>query len=202
MHSIRNSRAAGPAFLFAPSRKEMLFPPTFVKKSMIPRTELVAAEFYQGYIQNVKEDDFRKALEKNTRQFRKFLKKIPGKKIGHAYAEGKWTIQEMLQHIIDAERVFAYRALRFARKDSVALPGFDERQWTANSNAASRSWEDLIEEFRAVRKSTELFFDSLNDDQLKFTGTASGNPVNALALGFIIPGHVIHHMRIIKERYL
>jgi len=169
---------------------------------MTPRTELVAAEFYQGYIRNVKEDDFRKALEKNTRQFRKFLKKIPAKKYGYSYAEEKWTILEMLQHIIDAERVFAYRALRFARKDTVALPGFDESAWAVNSNAASRSWDDLEEEFRALRKSTELLFGSLNDEQLKFTGTASGSPINALALGFIIPGHVIHHMRIIKERYL
>jgi len=80
--------------------------------------------------------------------------------------------------------------------------GFDESAWAVNSNAASRSWDDLEEEFRALRKSTELLFGSLNDEQLKFTGTASGSPINALALGFIIPGHVIHHMRIIKERYL
>ncbi|HMH21291.1 MAG TPA: DinB family protein [Puia sp.] len=169
---------------------------------MTPRTELVAAEFYQKYIQHVKEDDFRKALEKNTRQFRKFLKKIPRKKIGYAYAEGKWTIQEVLQHIIDAERVFAYRALRCARMDSIAMPGFDENEWAARSGAADRSWDDLTEEFRALRRSTELLFGSLNDGQLKFTGTASGHPVNALALGFIIPGHVLHHIHIIKERYL
>jgi hypothetical protein len=169
---------------------------------MIPRTEAIAAAFYQGYIQLVKEDEVCTALKKNTRQFRKFLKKIPNKKIGYAYGEGKWTIQESLQHIIDAERVFAYRALRFARKDSVALPGFDENAWAVNSGAATRKWKDLVEEFSAVRMSTECLFDSLTDDQLKFTGTASGNPINALALGFIIPGHVAHHMRIIKERYL
>lgn len=169
---------------------------------MIPKTELIADEWYQTYLQAVKEEDIYSALEKNTRQFRKLLAKIPRKKIDYAYAEGKWTIREMLQHIIDTERVFAYRALRFARKDAVAIPGFDEKEWAVHAGATDRKWEDLVEEFRVVRKSTKWLFDSFNEDQLRFVGTASGRPTNALALGFIIPGHVAHHMRILKERYL
>jgi hypothetical protein len=169
---------------------------------MIPRTEAIAAEFYQRYMQAVQEDDIRTALKKNSRQFRKFLKKIPRKKIGYAYAEGKWTILEVLQHILDAERVFAYRALRFARKDSTPLPGFDENSFAVNSGAAGRKWKDLVEEFYRLRLSTESLFDSFTEDQLKFAGTASDHPLNALALGFIIPGHVTHHMRILKEKYL
>jgi hypothetical protein len=169
---------------------------------MLPKTEIVVADFFKPYIANVKEGDPSKNLKKNTQQFKKFLKEIPRKKIDHAYAEGKWTIREMLQHIIDAERVFAYRALRFSRKDATPLPGFDENSWAVAVKGAKRSWADLVDEFKAVRQSTEFLFDSLNDEQWKFAGQASGAPLNALALGYIIPGHVVHHMRVISEKYL
>ena len=169
---------------------------------MIPKTELIHADFYQPYLDMVKEEDIGAALKKNTRQFRKFLQKIPRKKIDHAYAEGKWTIREMMQHIIDSERVFAYRALRFSRKDPSPLAGFDEGPWAANAGGARRRWSDLLDEFRSVRKATEYLYDALSEDQLKFVGEANGRPLNAFTLGFIIPGHVAHHMRILKERYL
>jgi wobble nucleotide-excising tRNase len=169
---------------------------------MLPKTEIIVADFFKPYIANIKEGDPSKNLKKNTQQFKKFLKEIPRKKIDHSYAEGKWTIREMLQHIIDAERVFSYRALRFARKDSTPLPGFDENSWALAANAADRSWDGLVEEFRAVRQSTQTLFDSLDNEQWKFTGQSSSAPVNALALAYIIPGHVVHHMRMIKEKYL
>jgi hypothetical protein len=169
---------------------------------MVPRNEIIAAEYQHAYINGVKEDDVLKALKKNTKEFKKFLKKIPHRKIDYAYAEGKWTIREVLQHIVDAERVFSYRALRFARKDETPLPGFDENSWAANAGAAKRNWNDLVDEFKAVRKSTELLFGSFTDDQLRAAGSASGQPINVLALGFLPAGHNIHHMRIIRERYL
>ncbi|HEY4061487.1 MAG TPA: DinB family protein [Puia sp.] len=169
---------------------------------MIPKTEIILAEFYQSYLDQVKENDIHAALEKNTRQFRKLLKSIPRKKIDHAYAEGKWTIRQMLQHIIDSERVFAYRALRFSRMDPTPLAGFDEQLWAKHDGGAERSWNDLLEEFKLVRSSTRYLFDSLSDDQLRFVGEANGRPLNAFTLGFIIPGHVAHHINIIKERYL
>jgi hypothetical protein len=169
---------------------------------MIPKTEIIIAEFYQPYLDNIKEEDIGAALKKNTRQFRKLLKAIPRKKIDYAYADGKWTIREMIQHIIDSERVFAYRALRFSRHDATPLPGFEEKQWAAHDGGASRHWEDLLEEFKAVRKATEYLYSALSDDQLRFVGEANGRPLNAFTLGFIIPGHVAHHMRILKERYL
>ncbi|MDP4259717.1 MAG: DinB family protein [Bacteroidota bacterium] len=170
---------------------------------MLSKSEIVAGEFYHRYIQNIEEGDINKNLKKNTRQFKKFLKEIPRKKVDRAYAEGKWTIREILQHLIDAERVFSYRALRFARKDGTPLPGFDENTWARTAGAAGRrSWDDLQEEFRAVRKSTEALFASMNDDQLQFVGEASGTAQNALALAYLIPGHVVHHIRVIKERYL
>ena len=143
-----------------------------------------------------------KSLSKNSRQFKKFLEEVPKKKIDFAYAPGKWTIKELLQHIIDAERVFTYRALRFARKDATPLSGFDENSWAANANATVRDWKTLVGEFKAVRKSTQYLYGSFSDDQLKSAGEASGHQINVLALGFITAGHVAHHMKIIKERYL
>jgi hypothetical protein len=168
---------------------------------MVPKHEIVAAEYQHAYINLIKEDDVLKALKKNTRQFKKFLKKIPHGKIDYAYAEGKWTVREVLQHIVDAERVFAYRALRFARKDGTPLPGFDENSWVANGGGDKRKWNELIGEFKALRKSTELLFASFTDEQLRATGTASGQAVNVLALGFLPAGHAAHHIRILEERY-
>ncbi|HXB94494.1 MAG TPA: DinB family protein [Puia sp.] len=169
---------------------------------MIPRNEIIASESYQTYISLIKDNDFREAIRKNTKQFRRLLEKIPGKKIDFAYAEGKWTIRQMLQHIIDTERVFSYRALRLSRMDPTPLPSFDEKQWAAHDGGAGRKWNDLLKEFRAVRGATEYLFESLSDEQLRFTGTVSDRPLNAFTIAFIIPGHVAHHIRILEERYL
>jgi hypothetical protein len=169
---------------------------------MIPKSELIKAETYQGYLDLVQENDFRDAIDKNTRQFKKLLQTIPRKKYDYAYAEGKWTLREVLQHIIDCERVFAYRALRFGRMDATPLPSFDEVLWGAHSGGSNRRWKDLLEEFNAVRESTKYLFDSFSDDQLRFAGEANGRPLNAFTIGFLIPGHVRHHMNIIRERYL
>jgi DinB superfamily len=162
----------------------------------------VAAEFYQRYLDLVKEKNVVAALRKSTRQFKKLLDQVPAKKTNYAYAPGKWTLKEVLQHVIDTERVFAYRALCFARKDGTPLPSFDENQWAAQAQASTRKWKDLVEEFKAQRKSTELLFASFHDDQLLFLGTASGNPINTLALGLLCAGHLAHHMKLIKEKYL
>ncbi len=144
-----------------------------------------------------------KRSRKNGRQFRKVLAAIPRKKIDYAYAEGKWTIREMLQHVIDCERVFAYRALRFSRMDSTSLPGFDEQLWGAHAGGSQRRWKDLLEEFKAVRQTTEYLFDrSLSDEQLRFTGHANGRPQNAFTIGFVLSGHVAHHINLLRERYL
>jgi hypothetical protein len=169
---------------------------------MIPTSEIIKAETYQGYLNLVTEKDFRDAIRKNTRQFRRLLKSIPRKKHDHAYAQGKWTLREMLQHIVDCERVFDYRSLRLARMDATPIPGFDEQAWGAHSGGGQRRWKDLVAEFRAVRASTEYLFDSLSDEQLRFTGEANGRPLNAFTVAYLIPGHVRHHMNIIRERYL
>lgn len=169
---------------------------------MIPKTEIIKAETYQGYLDRVQENDFRDAIDKNTRQFRKLLGNIPHKRYDYAYAEGKWTLREVLQHIIDCERVFAYRALRFARMDATPLPSFDEVAWGRAMGGANRRWKDLLEEFKVVRESTKYLFESFSDEQLRFVGEANGRPLNAFTIGYLVPGHVWHHMHIIRERYL
>ena len=169
---------------------------------MISRQEVIVPEFALKYFDAAPQDDLLIALSDSTRQFRKLLKKVPKKKHDYAYSEGKWTMREVLQHIIDAERVFAFRALWFCRKDPSSLPGFDENSWAVTSNAPARKWKDLVREFFAVRTSTEMFFQTLDDEQLRSIGSANNNQINVGGLGFMCAGHVMHHIRIIRERYL
>jgi uncharacterized damage-inducible protein DinB len=169
---------------------------------MLSKKDAIAAGGFLTYIAKAPDKKVTTSIGSNTKAFKKFLKKIPAKKHHYAYAEGKWTIAELLLHMIDAERVFAYRALRLARLDATPMPGFDENQWAASANQTRRRWKNLEEEFFAVRQSTELLFEQLSEKELLFTGTASNHPVNALAMGYVIAGHVQHHMDIIKERYL
>jgi len=159
-------------------------------------------QYFHGYINQVKQDDLMTAFHKQSKKAFRFFKNIPEEKQDHAYAEGKWTLKELLQHIIDAERVFCYRALTFSRNDKNNLPGFDETAWTPESNAKERSWKDLLKEFKALRKSTEYLFGSFSDEQLERNGTSNNNQIYVLALGFITVGHCTHHIKIIKERYL
>lgn len=158
--------------------------------------------WYHGYIKMVPEDNLTAAFSNKDNNLVAFLNSIPESKHDYRYAEGKWTIKEVLQHIIDAERVFSYRALRFARKDQTPLPGFDENLFAENSKASTRKWDDLMEEFKCVRRSSEMFFNSLDEDQLEANGISSNTPIYVRALGYIIIGHPLHHQKILKERYL
>ena len=169
---------------------------------MVNRKDVTVPDFYKTYINALEENSLQEALANNTRRFRKLLKQIPHKKINFAYAEGKWTIKELLQHIIDAERVFIYRALTFARQDPAPLPGFDENNWAITAKAPKRKWNELVDEFKALRNANELFLNSLDDDQLLQTGSANNNTISVAGLAFVCAGHVAHHMRIIRERYL
>jgi hypothetical protein len=158
--------------------------------------------WYHRYIDKVAENDLAEAFTNHTSAFIDFMKNIPVDKRLYRYAEGKWSVQEVFQHVIDGERVFSYRAMCFARKESVPLPSFDENSYAAHSKADSRNWNEMLEEFSALRRSTEILFKSFDQDQLDTVGTASGNPVSVLGIGFIIVGHVAHHLSIIRERYL
>lgn len=169
---------------------------------MINREKLSIPASMQVYVNRVTEKDPAKAVSRNTKAFRKLLKNIPGKKAGYSYAPGKWTLKEMLQHIIDAERVFAFRALHIARKDANPLPGFDENSWANNSKANTRKWKDLIGEFFTVRNANEMLFSTLDDQQLQQTGVANNSQVSVATLAFVTAGHLDHHMNIILTRYL
>ncbi len=122
-------------------------------------------------------------------------------KADYAYAEGKWTLKEMLGHMIDTERVFAFRITCFARKEQQPLPGFDEDDYVLNARFAERELEDLIEEFAALRKANLYLFKSLNEDDLNKKGIASGREINVRSILFVVGGHVIHHVGVLKERY-
>lgn len=169
---------------------------------MCTKKDIVASGTFINYINKAADEHVMASIVVSTKAFKKLLKAIPPKKRKYAYAADKWTIKEMLQHIIDAERVFAYRALRIARQDATPMPGFDENNWAAAANKINRKWNDLVKEFMTVRASTELMFEHLGRQELLFTGMASNLPINALALGYIIAGHTQHHIDIIKERYL
>jgi len=158
--------------------------------------------FYHNYINQVPDDDLSEAFEKQSASLFRFLETIPFEKYDYRYVDGKWTLKELLQHIIDAERIFSYRALRFARKDPTPLSGFDENLFAANAKADERSWDKLVEELKVVRRSSELLFHSLDKEQLEAAGTSSNSPNYVLAIGYIIIGHAMHHQKIIRERYL
>lgn len=131
-----------------------------------------------------------------------FFEFIPESKLEYSYAQGKWTPKELLLHLIDVERIFSTRALFFARSEGTDLSEFDENTFAKNSNANSRSINNLIEEYRHVRNATISMFESFSGDVLKNKGKASGSILSVGAAGFITCGHEIHHIQVIEERYL
>ena len=120
----------------------------------------------------------------------------------HAFAPGKWTIKQMIQHLLDSERIFVYRLVWIARGDSRPLPGFDENMFADAAPASHRTLQDLKEEFRLLRRSTDLLIDHLTSEELERNGEASGFPVTVNALCFIIFGHNLHHVEVLKQKYL
>jgi hypothetical protein len=169
----------------------------------MPRPDLTRVpEYYHGYINKVKEDDLLTALKNSRENLISLLRSIPAEKFDYRYADGKWTVKEVVQHIIDADRVFTYRALRFARKDNTPLPGFNENLFAENAKAGKRNWNDLIDEFESLSKATVMMFASFDTEQLESAGLSNNNSVYVLALGFICAGHTNHHRQIIEERYL
>ena len=141
-------------------------------------------------------------MEVSVHEFIHFVQDIPMDKHGYRYAEGKWTIKEIIQHIIDTERIFAYRALRISRSDKTPLPGFDEIEYADNNDAENRGLQDILTELALVRQSNMMLFKSFSQEQLLRKGEASGHQVSVRALGFLITAHQKHHMKVFKERYL
>jgi uncharacterized damage-inducible protein DinB len=143
-----------------------------------------------------------KHLDDNLKSTKKFVASIPKARLQHRYAEGKWTIKEILGHLVDDERIYVYRALRFARNDSTELPGFEQDHYAQYSEANKRDIKDILDEFTLVRQSTIAFFNGLGDDALMRTGIADGKRASVRALAYHIAGHELRHINIIKERYL
>jgi uncharacterized damage-inducible protein DinB len=169
-----------------------------MRKSQISYTP----DFYRPYIESVGEERLIEVLNNNQENTQKLLFDVTEDEGNFRYAEGKWSLKEVVSHMIDVERIMSYRALCIARKDTTEFPGFDENAYVAHSNADKRRMADLAREFAMVRRATIELFRSFDDETLLHIGTANKLPMSVLLLGFIIAGHENHHINVIKERYL
>lgn len=158
-------------------------------------------EYFARYIARVEADHLSDALAFYSKPLTDFYTALPEDKAEYRYAPGKWTLKELLQHVIDTERIMSYRLLRISRGDKTPLASFDEDSYAAASNANARSFDSIKEEFVAVRKATDLLIASLSNEQLACEGIASNLPVKANAIGFIIFGHMLHHKMVIIDKY-
>jgi len=158
--------------------------------------------YFDHYIQLVKEDKVVGALHANSLLFKRVVAKVPSEKQNFSYAEGKWTVKQLLIHIIDTERILAYRALRFARKDPQQPLPFDENIYAANAEVAERSLADLLSEFESVRNATVSLYQSFSVPILLNKGQTAIGVSTVIAIGFMICGHSTHHLNILQERYL
>ena len=165
-------------------------------------TETEHGSYYQKYINLAEGTDIISSLESSREVFLTFLNELPVDKWDYSYKRGKWTVKETVLHLLDTERIFAYRALRIARKDSTDLPGFDQNDFVPASDAKNRSTASVIEEFLAVRNASIQLFKNLPLEAFEQIGTASENPLSPLAAAFIIVGHQQHHLNLFVERYL
>lgn len=159
------------------------------------------APFYTGYVANVPEHDVVSALRDSGRELVTALSAVPESRGGFRYADGKWTIREVIGHLIDAERIFSYRALRLARADATPLPGFEENDYVRAAGSDARTLADLIDELRIVRESTVRLFASLPDEAWSRKGVVSGRDVTVRAIAYITAGHMRHHLKVLRERY-
>jgi hypothetical protein len=160
------------------------------------------APFYAGYVADVPETDVVSVLRESGRDLVSALAAIPETQGGHRYAADKWTVREVIGHLIDAERIFTYRALRLARADATPLPGFEENDYVRAAGSDARTIADLVDELRAVRESTVRLFASLPDASWARRGVVNGREISVRALAFITAGHARHHLGVLRERYL
>lgn len=168
-----------------------------MKKSEIPSLP----KYFDRYINLVEDLDLVEALELQCRPLPKNDLELFEKIGDKVYAPGKWTVKDILQHLVDNERIQAYRALRISRNDPTPLPGYDEGLFAANANTKTRKFSDLHEEFLLVRKSNIVLFKHLDRSALLREGNSNGVQISPLALGFVLVGHPIHHFQVIREKY-
>jgi hypothetical protein len=157
---------------------------------------------YAGYVALVPEDDALAAIERQSSETQKVLSSIDDSRAAFRYAEGKWSVKEVIGHFIDTERIMSYRALAIARGETQALPGFDEGDYVRNAQFDGWRLGDLAEQYALVRRANIVFFRNLPAEAWDRRGVASNNPITVRALAYIIVGHERHHLRVLKERYL
>ena len=160
------------------------------------------APYYNTYISLIDGDNVLPVLEAQPAEVRALFSDVPEEKGTFAYEPGKWTIKEMLSHLIDGERMFAYRILRISRGDKTPIEGFEQDGYIENSNANNRPFAELLEEFDLQRRSNMLLLNNLSDEDSRRMGNASDKAVSVRALTYIMAGHVKHHLLILRERYL
>ena len=158
--------------------------------------------YYDKYILKVPYQDLVQGLKESSEEFLSFIDKISDTKLDYRYQHDKWNIRQVVQHIIDCERVFAYRALRFARRDKTPLPGFEEDDYARESNSAKRDITEMMLEYKNVRKATIDLYKSFDESMIDQRGTANNLEISVRALGYIMIGHQLHHQEVIKEKYL
>ena len=159
-------------------------------------------KYIQRYLDLVPSENWIEELKISGNQTLEIYEKLTEEQANFAYAEGKWSLKTLLQHLIDTEKVFAYRALRFSRKDQSLVSGFDEESWAGNSYAETRTLKGLIKEFKVTRKQSSIFFKTLPAEALQLIGIVNGNEIKVETIGKLTVGHNLHHLDVIKERYL
>jgi uncharacterized damage-inducible protein DinB len=169
---------------------------------MIPKNEY--APYFEHYIQLVSKGgkSIIESLEVSQNEFEGVLRNLPKEKHNFAYAENKWTLKQVLQHTIDTERIFCYRALCFARNSQTSLPGFDQDVFVDYGNANQLEYNDLLDEMASLRKSTIQLYKSFSEEALRRIGVASDHKMSVRALGYLFSGHQLHHLNVVIERYL
>lgn len=160
------------------------------------------ADFYKPYIRQVKSNDALQVLKEAKGQTATFLKSIPDEKWDFRYAPEKWSLKEVLLHLIDTERIFGCRALRIARNDKTSLPGFDQDDFMPFCDAGNRSPQSIIEEYEVVREATIHLFENMTEEAFSRMGTASNYSLSTRAAAFIIAGHEAHHLKVVQEKYI
>ena len=169
---------------------------------MSNHSSLSVPEFYRGYVELVDTHDLMDALQQCSVMTDQLLQTISGSMGDHRYAEGKWTVKQLLCHVIDAERIFGYRALRFARGDKTELSGFDENDYAKQDNHQNREFSSVKEELKRLKQSTIDLFAGFSDQMLQRTGITNDMEFSVEVMGFIIAGHGQHHLNVLQERYL
>lgn len=159
-------------------------------------------KYIQRYVDLLAGQDLLQGLKQSAIQTLEIYSRLNDQTSAFSYAEGKWSLKDVLQHLTDAERIFVYRSLRFARQDATILAGWDEEAYGKTSDANQRSLQSIIEEFDTTRKSTQLFYENLNREQLSSRGVANGNEISVETIAKLVAGHNLHHLNIIRERYL